>query len=144
MLTAAMVVEILKSSWVTCRAQPPFWIRLGARLNDAQYCGMPLTSVGGGLRKAGSLLARFGSCGPGSLSAFGLTTLTAPSGGSSGLPNEAASAADAAATTAPVALAASKLRRERDLRFFMMGLLIGAPATEVAVARLMLTAGCGS
>jgi len=24
-----------------------------------------------------------------------------------------------------------------------MGLLIGAPATEVAVARLMLTAGCG-
>jgi hypothetical protein len=62
---------------------------------------MPLTSVGGGLRNAGWLLARFGSCGPGSLSAFGLTTLTAPSAGSSGLPKDAASAADAAATAAP-------------------------------------------
>src|SRR6185437_9958789 len=110
MLTAAMVVEILKSSWVTCRAQPPFWIRLGARLNDAQYCGMPLTSVGGGLRKAGMLLARSGFCGPGSVSALGLTTLTAPSGGSSGLPKDAASAADVATTAAPVAPAASRLR----------------------------------
>ena len=117
MLTAAMVVEIVKSSWVTCRAQPPFWIRLGARLNDAQYCGMPLTSVGGGLRNAGWLLARFGSCGPGSLSAFGLTTLTAPSAGSSGLPKNATSAADAAATAAPVAPAASRLRRKG--RYFL-------------------------
>ena len=48
MLTPAIVVEILKSSWVICRAQPPFWIRLGARLNDVQNCGMPLTSVAGG------------------------------------------------------------------------------------------------
>src|SRR5271168_1160172 len=49
MLTPEIVVEILKSSWVICRAQPPFWIRLGARLNEAQNCGMPLTSVAGGL-----------------------------------------------------------------------------------------------
>jgi hypothetical protein len=43
-----MVVEIGKSACVTCRAQPPFWIRRGAVLNEAQICGMPPTSVAGG------------------------------------------------------------------------------------------------
>src|SRR3984957_17292870 len=115
MLTPEIVVEILKSSWVICRAQPPFWIRLGARLNDVQNCGMPLTSVAGGLRKAGWLPAKPGSWGPGSVSALGLVTLTAPSAGSSGLPNVAAFAADAVVTTAPAALAASSLRREKSV-----------------------------
>src|SRR5690242_17567471 len=120
MLTPAMVVEILKSSWVICRAQPPSWIRFGDRLNDAQNRGMPLTSVAGGLRHAGSLPARLGSCGPGSLSAFEFVTLTAPSAGWSGLPNDAAFAAEAAATTAPAPPTASKLRRENERHFFMM------------------------
>jgi hypothetical protein len=31
-----MVSEIAKSAWVTWRAQPPFWIRFGALLNEAQ------------------------------------------------------------------------------------------------------------
>src|ERR1700719_4225494 len=58
MLTPEIVVEILKSSSVICRAQPPFWIRFGARLNDVQNCGMPLMSVAGGVRDAGSFAAR--------------------------------------------------------------------------------------
>src|ERR1700732_2250397 len=109
MLTPAIVVEILKSSWVICRAQPPFWIRLGARLNEAQNCGMPLTSVAGGLTKAGSLRARLGSCGPGSVRAFELAALTAPSAGSSGLPKLAARAvaADITVPAAAVARASS-------------------------------------
>src|SRR4029077_5493267 len=114
MFTPAIEVEILKSSAVICRAQPPFWMRFGARLNEDQYCGIPLTSVAGGLRNDGSLPARPGSCGPGSASAFGLVTLTAPSAGSSGLPNEAAFAADAAVSiAAPTALVASILRRDK-------------------------------
>jgi hypothetical protein len=40
-------------------------------------------------------------------------TLTAPSAGSSGLPNEAAFAADAAASIAPTALVAIILRRDK-------------------------------
>jgi hypothetical protein len=59
----------------------PFWIRFDARLNDDQNCGMPFTSVAGALRNDGSLIARDGSCGPGSVSALGLVTLTAPSAG---------------------------------------------------------------
>src|ERR1700757_1690128 len=109
MFTPEIVVEILKSSAVICRAQPPFWIRFGARLNDDQNCGIPLTSVAGGLRNDGSLFARDGSCGPGSTSALGLVTLTVPSAGSSGLPNEAARAAVADVMMAPAAPAASKL-----------------------------------
>jgi hypothetical protein len=31
MLTPAIVSEIWKSYWVTCRAQPPFWIGFAAR-----------------------------------------------------------------------------------------------------------------
>src|SRR5271166_2176953 len=111
MLTPAIVVEILKSSSVICRAQPPFWMRLGARLNEAQNCGMPLTSVAGGLRKLGSWPASPGSCGPGSVNALGLVTLTAPSGGRSGLPKTPA--AWAAAVIAANPPAASIARRER-------------------------------
>src|SRR6202030_2952431 len=111
MLTPAMVVEMWKSSRVICRAQPPFWMRLGARLNEAQNCGMPLTSVAGGLRKLGSWPASPGSCGPGSVNALGLVTLTAPSGGRSGLPKPLA--ARAAAVRAADPPAANIARRER-------------------------------
>src|SRR5208282_3040080 len=57
--------------------------------------------------------------GPGSISAFGLVTLTAPSAGSSGLPNDAAFAADAAVTNTPAAPEASRLRREKLKSVFM-------------------------
>src|SRR5467141_3536235 len=112
MLTPAMVSEIWKSACVTWRAQPPFWIRFGALLNDAQNCGMSLTSVGGGDDAAGNWSAIAGLCGPGSVRLAGVFALTAPCGGSSGLPNEAARASidrtDAAAS--PPAQALSRLR----------------------------------
>src|ERR1700730_13986258 len=88
-------------------------MRLGARLKEDQNCGIPLTSVAGGLRKDGMLLASAGSCGPGSASARLLVTFIAPSGGRSGLPNEAACAADAATTTS-AALTLRRLRRENS------------------------------
>src|SRR6266481_6976609 len=44
MSTPVMVVEIAKDSWFTCRAQPPFWIRFEALLNDAQNCGRSFVS----------------------------------------------------------------------------------------------------
>src|ERR1700751_2221364 len=72
---------------------------------------MPLTSVAGGLRKAGSKLARPGSCGPGSVNALGLVTLTAPSAGMSGLPKPPAARAAAVSVANPPA--ASIVRRER-------------------------------
>src|SRR5258706_16277192 len=81
MLTPEIVVEILKSSWVICRADPPFWIRLGARLNEAQYCGMPLTSVAGGVGKAGSLSVRVGSWRPGAVETFWGVDRSAPPSG---------------------------------------------------------------
>src|ERR1700757_2469029 len=86
-------------------------MRLGTRLNDAQNCGMPLTSVAGGLRKVGSKPARPGSCGPGSVNALGLVTLTAPSAGRSGLPKPPAARAAAVNVANPPA--ASIVRRER-------------------------------
>src|SRR2546423_15309814 len=48
MLTPVIVFEIAKSACVTWRAQPPFWMRFGALLKDAQSIGMPPTSVAGG------------------------------------------------------------------------------------------------
>src|SRR5260370_42147759 len=89
-LTPEMVVEIAKSAWVTCRAQPPFWTRRCTVLNEDQICGMPPTSVGGGENAdcSGSLIA--GSCGPGSATLAGFLALIAPSGGSPGLPKEPA------------------------------------------------------
>jgi hypothetical protein len=83
----------------------------GRKVDEAQNCGMPLTSVAGGLRKLGSWPASPGSCGPGSVNALGLVTLTAPSGGRSGLPKPLA--ARAAAVRAANPPAASIARRER-------------------------------
>src|SRR6267154_22331 len=112
MLTPAMVSEIWKSYCVTCRAQPPFWIRFGALLKDAQNCGMSPTSVGGGEDAAGNRAASAALCGLGSVRLAGFVALTAPCGGSSGLPNEAARApaerTDAAAS--PPAPAPRRLR----------------------------------
>src|SRR5437899_886000 len=67
MLTPAIVSEIWKSACVTWRAQPPFWIRFGALLKDAQNCGMSPTSVGGGEDAAGnrSASAALGGTGAG-------------------------------------------------------------------------------
>src|SRR3954469_24586956 len=78
MLTPAISVEMAKSACVTCRPQPPSWIRRAARLKDDQKVGMLPTSVGGGLRNVGIWLANAGSLGPTIVKAFGLVTLTAP------------------------------------------------------------------
>src|ERR1700751_769642 len=86
-------------------------MRLGIRLKDAQNCGMPLTSVAGGLRKLGSKPARPGSCVPGSVKALGLVPLTAPSAGRSGLPKPPAARAAAVSVANPPA--ARIVRRER-------------------------------
>src|ERR1700693_4438917 len=103
--TPEMVFEIGKSACVTCRAQPPSWMRRGALLNEAQIWGMLPTSVGCGANADGngSLIAGF--CGPGSVTLAGFLALMAPCGGSSGLPKEAAAAAvaDIAAPAAAVA-----------------------------------------
>src|SRR5215216_3008654 len=88
-LTPEIVSAIAKSACVTCRAQPPFWIRRGAVLNEAQNIGMSPTSVGGGEKALGNCDVKAGFCGPGSLALSGLA-LIAPCGGSSGLPNVAA------------------------------------------------------
>src|SRR5258705_2156471 len=48
MLTPEMVSATANDSCVTWRAQPPFWMRRGALLNEAQLSGMLPTSVGGG------------------------------------------------------------------------------------------------
>src|SRR5438105_3127373 len=117
MLTPAMVSEIWKSAWVTWRAQPPFWVRFGALLNEAQTCGRSPTSVAGGENAAGNRSASAALCGPGSVRLAGFFALTAPCGGSSGLPNEAARApaerTDAAAR--PPAPAPSRLRLVRSI-----------------------------
>jgi hypothetical protein len=105
------VSEIAKSFCVTWRAQPPAWIRLWTLLNDAQNAGISPTSVAGGLFGLGNCEVSTGFCAPWSPSAAGLA-LTAPSAGSSGLPNVAARATVAAVATAPVAPNASMLRRE--------------------------------
>jgi hypothetical protein len=109
MSTPAIDSEIGKSAWVTWRAQPPSWMRLGALLNDAQNIGMSPTSVEGGEAAEGNCSASAGLCGPGSVRLPGLA-LIAPCGGSSGLPNSAARAAVVA--TAPAAVAASTSRLE--------------------------------
>jgi hypothetical protein len=48
MLTPAISPEIAKSSEVSSRAQPPFWIRFGEMLKDDQKNGCVLISVAGG------------------------------------------------------------------------------------------------
>src|SRR6195256_4555238 len=93
MLTPDISFEIAKSSTVTWRAQPPFWMRFGALLNEAQSMAMPPTSVAGGNCAEGNWLPMASFCGPGSLRFPGALALTAPCGGWSGLRNEAACAA---------------------------------------------------
>src|SRR2546423_107572 len=109
MLTPVIVFEMAKSACVTWRAQPPFWMRFGALLKDAQSIGMPPTSVAGGVCAEGNWLPMASLCGPGSLRFPGALALTAPCAGWSGLPKEAACAAVA---TAPAAVTASTFRLE--------------------------------
>jgi hypothetical protein len=124
MLTPEMVSEIAKSSCVTWRAQPPFWMRLGALLNDAQNCGKSPTSVGGGDCGEGNWLAKARLWGPGSVTPAGFLALIAPCGGSSGLPNEAGRAALDAETIAPAAVAVRMLRLEIIVRSCSENLLV--------------------
>src|SRR6516162_852992 len=111
MLTPDISLEIAKSSTVTWRAQPPFWMRLDALLNDAQVMGMPPMSVAGADCAEGNWLPSAGFCGPGSVRFPGPLALMAPCGGSSGFPNEAAFAADIV-MAAPTADAANSFRLE--------------------------------
>src|SRR6476620_9269033 len=113
-LTPEISFEIAKSATVTCRAQPPSWMRLGALLKEAQFIGRPPTSVAGGDCAEGNCFARAGSCGPGSLRLEGVLAFTAPCGGSSGLPNVAACALEPA-IAALAADAANNSRRENIL-----------------------------
>src|SRR6478736_1930700 len=85
-LTPEMVSATANDSCVTWRAQPPFWMRRGALLNDAQLSGMLPTSVGGGENAPGNWSRIAGFCGPGSLMLLGFLALIAPCGGSFGLP----------------------------------------------------------
>src|SRR5437763_13926653 len=112
MLTPAMVSEIWKSACVTCRAQPPFWIRFGALLNDAQNCGRSPTSVAGGDDAAGNRSASTGLCGPGSVTLAGFFAFNAPCGGASGVPNEGARASGCGADAAerPAVASPNRLR----------------------------------
>src|ERR1700722_3320468 len=111
MLTPDISLEIAKSSTVTWRAQPPFWTRFGALLNEAQSIGIPPTSVAGGNCAEGNCLLSASFCGPGSARFPGALALIAPCGGWSGLPKEAARAAFAV-TIAPAAETASISRLE--------------------------------
>src|SRR5882757_195263 len=126
MLTPEIVSEIAKSFCVTSRAQPPFWTRFGALLNDAQSIGMPPTSVAGGNFAEGNWLPMASFCGPGSRRAPGVLALIAPCGGWSGLPNEAALAA-LAVITAPAADTASISRLEN--------IVVAPPKIELRVHR---------
>src|ERR1700748_2090840 len=96
-------------------------MRRGALLKDAQVSGMSPTSVGGGENALGNWSRIAGFCGPGSTMLLGFLALTAPCGGSFGLPKlislftgVAASAVVivAAGTTPRAALAANMPRLE--------------------------------
>src|ERR1700745_1049112 len=110
-LTPVWVSEIAKSCCVPWRAQPPFWTRFGALLNEAQSIGIPPTSVAGGNCAEGNWLPRAGVWGAGSAIFPGPLALIAPCGGWSGLPKEAARAA-LAVMTAPAAETVSISRLE--------------------------------
>ena len=113
MFTPEMDSEIWKSACVTCRAQPPAWMRRGALLKEAQNCGRSPTSVAGGVKACGNCPAMAGFCGPGSTAARGLPCVfTMPWGGSSGLPGVAALAALAMLAKPTAAPVPSMLRRE--------------------------------
>src|ERR1700732_1390400 len=96
-------------------------MRRGAWLNDAQLNGMLPTSVAGGENAFGNWSLMAGFCGPGSVTLLGFLALTAPCGGSFGLPKVislftgvAASAVVivAAVTRPPAAVAANMSRLE--------------------------------
>src|SRR5712675_1893542 len=96
-------------------------MRRGALLNVAQLSGLLPTSVGGGENAPGNWSLMAGFCGPGSVMLLGFLALTAPCGGSLGLPKPislftgvAASAVVivAAVTIPPTAVAASMSRLE--------------------------------
>src|SRR5882757_7022900 len=115
MLTPEISSEMAKSACVTWRAQPPFWMRRGELLNDAQFCCRPPTSVAGGDTADGNWPAIAGFCGPGSTKLRGFWALIAPCGGRSGLPKVCAfTLAAAPASKPPAADAASRARREND------------------------------
>src|SRR5256885_6798428 len=78
MLTPVIVFEIAKSACVTWRAQPPFWMRFGALLKDAQSIGMPPTSVAGGGCAGGKWVAMASLFGAGSLGFSGAFAFAAP------------------------------------------------------------------
>jgi hypothetical protein len=114
MFTPEMVSDIWKSTCVTCRAQPPFWMRRGALLKDAQNIGSEPTSVAGGETAPGNCPDDAGLFGPMIVVLDGLSSvLIAPCGGSSGLPKVAACAVAAAVISPPAAVATSTSRRER-------------------------------
>jgi hypothetical protein len=91
-------------------------MRRGALLNVAQLSGMVPTSVGGGENADGNWSLMAGFCGPGSVMLLGFVALTAPWGGSSGLPKDAvafsgAAAAVAAAVITPAATVVANASR---------------------------------
>ena len=144
MLTPEMVSATAKESWVTWRAQPPFWMRRGALLKDAQLSGMSPTSVAGGENAAGNWSLMAGFCGPGSVMLLGFLALMAPCGGSFGLPKlmslligvpSAAVAAFAAVVIVaavnapPTAVAANMSRLENIVSLHLEGKLSNAEVT---------------
>src|SRR6201987_6344145 len=111
MLTPEISLETAKSSTVTWRAQPPFWMRLDALLDDAQVVGIPPTSVAGAACADGNWSPSAGLFGAGSVRFPGPFALIAPCGGSAGLPKVPAFAADTV-IAAPMVDAANKSRLE--------------------------------
>src|ERR1700752_4719162 len=106
-------------------------MRRGALLNDAQLSGMLPTSVAGGENAAGNWSLMAGFCGPGSLTLLGFLALTAPCGGSFGLPklislftgvSAFAVVIAAAVTSPPAAVAASMSRLENMVLHLSLGL----------------------
>src|ERR1700747_3702170 len=116
-------------------------MRFGALLNDAQVVGIPPTSVAGGDSADGNWSASVRFCGPGSVRLQGPLALTAPSGGSSGLPKEAAFAVDTV-IAAPIADAASRFRLESII--VLLECLMGAPSKRRAESRAGLPRKLGS
>src|ERR1700722_1352299 len=100
-------------------------MRRGALLNEAQVNGMLPTSVGGGENALGNWSLMAGFCGPGSVAPPGFLALTAPCGGSSGLPKvislftgvvaSALVAVIVAAVTRPPAAVAANMSRLENI-----------------------------
>src|SRR5262245_21778109 len=87
MLTPAISSEITKSSDVSSRAQPPFWMRFGEMLKEDLKNGCVLISVAGGSTCEGNWLSMTLLRGPSLRRLSGLPAVfTRPCGGKSGLP----------------------------------------------------------